>query len=207
MTRRPDPVAIRAAARQMLRAADDLEHDASVACGSSARLDGRWAGSAALVHMGAVDDYARGLRATATGLREVARVAIATAQHLDRELTDLARLEARRASLDGTVTVGVASCLEARIEDMWSRIRCHQARFAHALDGVDPQRAPQSSGRRMRTGPVRVPDLGVVDPGRMRTGPVRPIGAGPRNDLWDPGHMRTGPVRRLLVVRRPVVTP
>ncbi|MBO1765294.1 hypothetical protein [Allobranchiibius sp. GilTou38] len=201
--RRPDPVAIRAAARQIMRAAEDLEHDASVAAACIFRLEGRWTGSAALVHAGAIGDYTRGLRATATRLGQVAGEATAVALHLDRDLVDLGRLEAQRAS----TSAPAASHLDVRIAEVWSSIRCHQARFALSLDSVDLQRAAPVPGGRMRTGPVRMPELGVVDPGRMRTGPVRPIGAEPRAGLWGPGRMRTGPVRRLLAVQRPVVLP
>ena len=203
MTGRPDPVAIRAAARQILRAAEDLEHDAAVACGSISRLEVGWTGSAALVHAGAVGDYARQLRATATALREAVQEATAAALHLDQELMDLACLEAQRAGATATA----APHLDTRIEEVWSSIRRHQVRFAHALDSIDPRGAAPSYGRRVRTGPVRVPDLGAVPPGRMRTGPVRPIGAGPRDDLWGLGHLRTGPVRRLLAVHRPILGP
>ena len=211
---RPDPVAIRVAARRLLSAADDLEHDASIAGGSAERFEGRWTGSAALIHAGAVDAYAGDLKHAATTLRGVAQEAVDVALLLTRELDELAGLEARRAVHHDHGTDAVASYLDLRIREVCSRIRVHQARFAHRLGSLDPRGA---SGRRMRTGPVRTPLLGVVVPGRMRTGPVRPVGGGPRSDPGGSGRMRTGPVRpippwsaagwQVVPVRRPVVTP
>lgn len=188
MNGRPDPVAMRMAARHLVGAAEDVEHEARIVRGSVHRVEGRWAGSAALGHAGAVGAYVRALAAFARALRTVAQEASTTATQLDRELADLARLEARCTAMPGAGP----SYLDAQVEEAWTRIRLHQQRFAHALGGIQPG---GDEPRRMRCGPVRPPDLGIVIPPRMRTGPVRPIAA-----PWPGGR---GEVQ-VIAVQRPV---
>lgn len=182
---------MRASARGLLRAAEELEHDAITVRGSVNRLEHRWLGGAALQHASAVGDYARGLGVAAAGMREVAQETTVTAAQIDRELTDLMRLELRSAAM-GT---GGPAVFDAQIEQVWARIRGHQLRWARAVDQVEVRADP---GRRMRCGPARRPDLGF-DPGRqMRTGPVRRM-----IDAW-PG---AAGGHQIVAVHRSVVAP
>lgn len=168
MRARPDPPVMRAAARGLLRAAEELDHDATTARGTVAQLETRWVGSAAVQHASAVGDYLRGLGAAAAGLREVALQTTLTAAQLEGDLADLTRLELRSAALGAT---GPA-VLNTQIEQLWERIRAHRLRWARAIDQVEVR---CDSGRQMRCGPARRADFSV-DPGpRMRTGPVHRI--------------------------------
>lgn len=165
MRARPDPAAMRVAARGLLRTAEEMEHDAVTARGSVSRLTDRWVGGAALQHASAVGDYVRSLGVAAAGLRELARQTATTAAELDSELVDLARLELRSAAMGAT---GPA-VLDGRIEQAWTRIRACQVGWAQAVDRIDLRTDP---GRWMQCGPARRLDPGS-DPGRrMRTGPV-----------------------------------
>lgn len=191
MTIRPEPALMRASARGLLRAAEELEHDASTARGSLRQLEHRWVGGASLQHAGAVGDYARGLAVAAAGLREVAAQTVATAAQLDVEVADLSHLELRRAAMGS----GGRVLFDVQIEQVWARIRGHQLRWVREVEQVELQHDP---GRRIRCGPVRPPDLGQDLGRRMRTGPVRRI-----VDAWSGGSGG----HQVLAVHRSAVTP
>lgn len=173
VTTRPDPVAMRVAARQLLCTVQDLEHEVTLVRRSAGRLNEHWTGGAALQHATAAGEYLRGLETVAQMLRNAAQHAAATAARLEWELIELDRLQARPAVVGGSLGAATErSVARSQVEEVWSRIRAHQRSWALAMDQIEIPGQPRQPGRRMRCGPVHRPDLGDR---RMRTGPVHRV--------------------------------
>lgn len=190
VTTRPDPVAMRVAARQLFCTVRGLEHEVTLVRRSASRLHEHWTGGAALQHATAAGEYLRGLETVAQVLRNAAQHAAATAARLDWELIELDRLQARPAVVGGSPDAAAErSAAGSQVEEVWSRIRAHQRSWALAMDQIE---LPGQPDRRMRCGPVHRPDLGGR---RMRTGPVHRV-----VDAWvgRGGH-------QVISVERPVI--